>query len=213
MPDELTSLETNLLKLRATAPDAALLARLEACAAGTWTQLTPEETALEQALRSVRPAPLSGRLQTSLEAILENVEFPSEPKIVPFPAPASTTLRSGHKWWAAAAAVALTGALTALMIPVGTNRETHRTAAAPAPPASASPTSPRIDSSQLIPAGFNRDLREAKDEGVVWRSGQNAHRVIRVVYMDRVTLMSPDGKSYEVEQPRVEYILTPEQAD
>ncbi len=213
MSNELTSLESDLLKLRAATPDEALLARLEACAAGTWTQLTPEETALEQNLRSVRPAPLSKQLQTSLEAILHNVEFPSEPTIIPFPAPAAGNPHSGRKWWAAAAVVALTGALTALMIPGGANREAPKVAGVPTPPTAGYPSTPTSDSPQFIPAGFNRDLREAKDEGVVWRSGQKAHRVIRVVYMDRVTLMSPDGRSYEVEQPRVEYILTPEQAD
>ena len=212
MSNDTTSLEIDLLKLRAATPDEALLARLEACAAGTWTQLTPEESALERNLRSVRPAPLSASLQASLEAILSEVEFPTESTIIPFPVRASDTPHSNRKWWAAAAAVAVIGAVSALMIPNGGNVETP-TVADISDTSTKPLTLPKIDRSQFVPAGFNRDLREASDQGVVWQSGQKAHRVVRVVYMDRVTLKSPDGRSYEVEQPRVEYILTPEQAD
>jgi hypothetical protein len=69
------------------------------------------------------------------------------------------------------------------------------------------------ESPQLVPAGFERNLSEARDEGVLWADPQQAHRVLKVVYKDRVKMKDPGGRIYEVEQPRVEYILVPEKID
>lgn len=213
MSNDTTSLETHLSKLRAATPNEALLARLEACAAGTWTQLSPEEHALEQNLRSVCPAPLSSEFTASLESLLHEVEFPSDSTIVPFPARSGSATHSNRKWWAAAAAVALIGATTALMIPNDGNPADSNIAATSSAPQPIEHSTTPFDSEQVVPAGFNRDLRSAHDEGVVWQPNQKAHRVLKMVYMDRITLHTPDGKSYQIEQPRVEYILTPEQTD
>jgi hypothetical protein len=204
-----SSLEIDLQHLRAAALDEALLERLESCAAGTWTQLSSDEIAFENRLRAIAPSGLSSALSQSLESIVNTVSFPGEGTIIPFPTRESSAPRHNRRWWAAAAAVALTGALTALMIP-DNQISTHQPVAANRPPGVSHPL-PQSDA--LIPAGFNRDLRETHDEGVVWKSNNEAHRVLRVVYMDRVTLKSPDGRTYQVEQPRIEYILMPEQAD
>ena len=45
------------------------------------------------------------------------------------------------------------------------------------------------------------------------QSNQQPQRVLKVVYMDRVTLKDSAGRTYQVEQPRVEYILVPATAD
>ena len=209
LPDPSSSIEADLRSLRARALDEALLARLEACAADTWTQLTPEEIAFENRLRAIAPAPLSPALMASLESIVSAVPFPSAENTVRFPASQSAAAHHNRRWWAAAAAVAVIGAVTALMMPG------HRTSG-PAPVAN-QPTSGVIHSSTVadafVPAGFNRDLREARDQGIVWQSNNEAHRVLKVVYMERVTLKAPDGRVYEVERPRVEYIHMPEQSD
>jgi hypothetical protein len=65
----------------------------------------------------------------------------------------------------------------------------------------------------LVPAGFDRGLSEASDEGVVWQSANRPHRVLKVVYQERVTLKDSAGRTYQVEQPRVEYILVPAKTD
>ena len=42
---------------------------------------------------------------------------------------------------------------------------------------------------------------------MIWQSNQQPHRVLKVVYQDRVTYRDPSGKTYQVEQPRVEPLL------
>jgi hypothetical protein len=206
---EPSSLEADLRNLRAAALDEALLARLEACATDTWTRLTPAEIALENRLRAIAPARISPALMNSLESVLSAVSFPPGENIVSFPTRQATATHHNRRWWAAAAAVAVIGAVTALMIPGDRGSGPGPVAHQPASGIS----HPVPVSDALVPAGFNRDLREARDEGIVWQSNNEAHRVLKVVYMERVTLKSPDGRVYEVEQPRVEYIHMPEQSD
>ena len=208
-PDPLSSIEADLRNLRARALDEALLARLEACAADTWTQPTPEEVAFENRLRAIAPAPLSPALLESLQSVVGVVEFPSAQNIVRFPVSQATTPHHSRRWWAAAAAVAVIGAVSALMMPGDRATGPAPIAHQPAPGVS----HPSPASGVLVPAGFNRDLREARDQGIVWQSNNEAHRVLKVVYMERVTLKGPDGRVYEVERPRVEYIHMPEQSD
>ncbi|MCX6866861.1 MAG: hypothetical protein NTV46_11725, partial [Verrucomicrobia bacterium] len=65
----------------------------------------------------------------------------------------------------------------------------------------------------LIPAGITRGLSEARDEGVIWQANDQPHRVLKIIYMDRVTLKDTTGQTYQVDQPRVEYILVPAKTD
>lgn len=206
MSSDSSSIENDLRQLRAASLDEALLARLEACAEGEWTRLTPSELELEHRLRGITPARISPSLMTSLETALAGVPFVTEaPKIVRFPEREVNTSRQSRTWWSAAAAVALFGGLAGLLVPSG---HSEKTAARPAAPAiQSAPAAP------LIPAGFNRGLKEASDEGVIWQSSQQPHRVLKVVYQDRVTLKDSSGKTYQVEQPRVEYILVPAKTD
>lgn len=210
MSPDTSSIEADLRNLRAPALDEALLARLEACAADTWTQLTPEEIDLETRLVAIAPAKISPALMNSLESIVSGVSFLSAENIVRFPARPVATEHHNRRWWAAAAAVAMIGAVTALMIPG--NHGPNPTLIANQPAACEVPH-PAPASDSFVPAGFNRDLSEARDEGIVWQSNNEAHRVLKVVYRERVTMKAPDGRVYEVERPRVEYIHMPEQSD
>jgi hypothetical protein len=199
-----SSTEDDLRQLRAAELDEALLARLEACAEGTWTRLDPVELEFEQRLRGIAPARISSSLMASLEAAVSDVPFAKEAaKIVRFPEREAKVSRQSRAWWSAAAAVALFGGLAGSLVPFGKTDKSFANAHSSAPSIRSAP------SSQLIPAGFNRGLKEASDEGVIWQSSQQPHRVLKVVYQDRVTLKDASGKTYQVEQPRVEYILVP----
>ncbi|RYZ48518.1 MAG: hypothetical protein EOP49_18505 [Sphingobacteriales bacterium] len=79
--------------------------------------------------------------------------------------------------------------------------------------AAPSPAISSAASSNLVPASFNRGVSEVHDEGVVYNSGNKPHSVVRVVYTDRVTLKHPDGRTYQVEQPKVKYVLVPAHTD
>lgn len=203
-----SNLESDLRGLRPAALDEALLARLEACAGDTWTALDPAELAFEKRLAAVAPGKLPAALTASLEAALAGVRFPNDEKIVPFPRQETTTPRHKRGWRSAAAAVALTGAITAFMVPMNHDKGP----VAGSPPASR-PVPSAAAGDKLTPAGFNRGLSEASDEGVIWQPNNQPQRVLKMVYMDRVTLRDPSGRTIEVEQPRVEYILVPAQTD
>ena len=215
MSVDLSSLESTLGHLRPATLDPALLARLDACADRTWTGLSAAECALAKQLEARAPAPLPAALLAALEAIVCSVRFPAVANIVRFPDSRSSALSPlepspphPRAWWSAAAAVALIGAAAAWWVPTR-----HAADALAASPPARRATLPARPPGQLIPAGFHRGLTEARDEGVIWPTHTQAQRVVRVVYQDRVTLKDSTGKTYQLEQPRVEYILVPANAD
>lgn len=208
MSVDLSSLETALRQLRPVTLDGALLARLEACADHRWTELSAAEIHFAKQLETRVPGPLPAALLAALETTVSSVGFPGEGNIVRFPSARSSAPLHPRAWWSAAAAVALIGASAAWLVPT-------RHGAGPlaaAPPASHAAV-PARTAGQLVPAGFNRGLSEARDEGVIWPTNEQAQRVVKVVYLDRVTLKDGAGKTYQVEQPRVEYILVPAKTD
>jgi hypothetical protein len=203
MPNDTSSIENELRQFHAAGLDESLLARLEACAEESWTNLDPLELHLEHRLRAIAPARLAAPLMDRLEATLSAVPFPpAQPKIVSFPGRASAATHPQRHWWGAAAAVALFGALAGWLVPNDQRGKTITAAPQPVPryPAAGSP---------LVPASFNRGLSQASDEGILMPSNNQPHRVLKVVYRDRVTLKDAQGRTYQVEQPRVEYILVP----
>lgn len=214
MSSDTNPIDPDLRTLRAAALDDALLDRLDACANGQWTRLEPAELAFERSLKALAPAKLPASLMASLETITAGAPFPSEEaKILTFPEKNVATKRTHRSGWAAAAAVAICGALTALMLPHGggTNRLAHSTNI-PTPPPAASGDS-AIQQDRLVPAGFNSGISETRDEGVVWAPNKTPHRVVRVVSVDKVTYKDASGRTYQIEKPRVDYILVPDKAD
>ncbi len=198
------SLEAELRELKAVALDEAFLSRLEAAADGTLTQLGHEEIRFEAFLRDTSPARLSPDFLAQLEAIVVEVPFAVDEKIVLFPkANTAVQIRRQRPIWAAAAAVALIGAASALLVPSGKAPATVARQSAPSSPPAARPAN-----GNFVPATFNRGLSEVRDEGVVWKSNNQPHSLVRVVYKDKITV-TKDGRTYQVEQPRVEYMLVP----
>ena len=214
MTPDLSSLESDLRHLRPVALDESLLTRLEACTQGAWTQLDPVEASLEHRLQQSAPAPLPPGLMAALVATLRDVPFPGTGNIVPFPQTLTSTQRHHRSWWRTAAAVALIGAASALFMPTAHHTGKTATSAANPPPARAThPTQSPRTGNQFVPADFRHSLAETRDEGLIWQSTQQPHRMLKFVYMDSVTLKDSAGRTYQVEQPRVEYILVPANPD
>lgn len=205
-PDQ-PSLEAELRALRAATLDEAVLTRLEAAAEGIMMQLSPTEISFEQHLRKSSPARLSPAFLADMESIVRKIPFPVEEKILPFPKAAVRPHRA-RPLWRAAAAVAFIGAATALMIPAG---KSPANAARQSAVTSTPVTAPA--QRNLVPASFNRGLSEVHDEGVIWKSNNQPHTVVRVVYQDRITLKDANGRTFQVERPRVEYMLVPAKTD
>lgn len=211
MSHDLSNLENELKKLCPAGLDDALLTRMESCADGSWTHLDPTEIAMEKELRAIVPSPLPANLAAQLESILSSAPFPTEEKIVVFPSLSATRPRTNRNW-AIAAAVALMGACAAWFVPNPTPAKNFA-ANPPATEHSRQPSPALPDTGKLIPAGFNRGLSEASDHGVIWQPDNRPHRVLKVVYRDRVTLKDNEGRTYQIEQPRVEYIIVPAKTD
>ncbi len=205
-PDQ-PSLEADLRELHAAVLDEALLARLEAAADGTLTRLGPGEIHFEELLRKSSPAAPSPRFLARLESIVSEVPFPVDQKILLFPK-AVVRARRPRPIWGAAAAVAVIGAVTALMVPSTkgpVNPTRQVTKVSPPVTSTANPN--------FAPASFNRRLSEVHDEGVVWKSNNQPHTLVRVVYKDLITLRDANGRTFQVEQPRVDYMLVPAKTD
>jgi hypothetical protein len=144
-----------------------------------------------------------------LEQIVRDVPFHADEKIVHFPTKlAPPAARRQRPIWGAAAAVALIGAATALMMPPSKAPDKK-----PRPIASATKPVAGYDSPNFIPASFNRNLSAVHDEGVIWKSNKQPHSVVRVIYKDQVILKDATGRIVQVIQPRVEYMLVPAKAD
>jgi hypothetical protein len=201
MHDETSRLEAELLKLRPVGSNGQLIDRLEACALGEWSELLDDEVQFENKLRANTPARLNPALMASLEAICSTIPFPQEKNIVGFPNFRSQATKPSRRPWAAAAAIAVIGAITALLVPMKDR------------PASSTSSIATPNNAVLTPASFKRGLTSASDEGVVWQSNQRPHRVLKLTYQDCATLRDEKGRTYEVEQPRVEYVLVPAKTD
>lgn len=217
MKHDHSSLEAELRALRAAPLDDALLARLEAAADGNLTETTPEELSFEHQLRATSPARLAPQHLYELEALFRDVPFAVDEKIVLFPksSVAKPAVARRRPMWAAAAAVAVIGAATALMMPPASG-PVQQLASQPVTtnpsPTSVAP-SMAADSSNLVPAGFDRGVSQVKDEGLVWKNDNQPHSLMRVDYVDKITLKDHMGRIYQVEQPGFRYMLVPTQTD
>lgn len=206
MNDELQDLESSLSALRPLRTDDALLDRLESAADGTLTELTVSELRFEAMLSGHRPAALPADFFASLEKVVASTPFPVGEKIVMFTKGnvAPKNIRR-FRPYAAAAAVALMGAVTALMIPTGSIAPKN------GGPIVSNPGPSKLPGG-FVPASYGNNLQTASDEGVIWKDNR-PHRMVRVVYNERASFIDGNGKRVEVEQPRVEYILVPEKID
>jgi hypothetical protein len=206
-------LESQLCELRAATLDASYLERLHASAEGTWTELSASEIDFERQLRQHSPAKLSPEFMAELEKIIGETVFNGHEKIIPFPTPlARPQVRRQRSIWGAAAAVALIGAATALMVPTAKS-PIQPIASNPVRAPISAPTPAHPTSQNLVPASFNRNLSKVQNEGIIWKSNNQPHSVVRLTYKDQVTLKDAIGRTIQVDQPRVEYMLVPAKVD
>ena len=47
----------------------------------------------------------------------------------------------------------------------------------------------------------------------MWQTDTQPKSVVRVIYKDKMTLKDDRGRTFQVEQPRVEYLLVPARTD
>lgn len=211
-----TITEQELGNLQPKGLDEDFIARLTACAEGTQLELSEDEAAFETRLRAIRPRTIPSALQISLLEVLGDTPFSVDEKIVLFSKPSFATVMAGKKRSvfrfnvAAAAAVALLGALAAFMVPAET-RNDQKTASGNATESFPAPLAPAPE--LVAPAFFNPGASETRDEGVIWQGKNQPHRVLRRTYMDQVLTKDADGNPVTELRPRVEYVIIPEKID
>lgn len=205
------SLSTTILEtqLRALAPSPlgeALVTRLETGIHDAETQFADLESPALAKVSRHSAAPLPDQLSASLMHLLQDVPFPADHNVLLFTkaAPTVTRRKSRSGWLAAVASVALLGAMLALFwSPV------------PTPPQPISQRSPlsTIQSDQFVPTAMGRRIQEARQDGLLGANSEHPHRVLRVVYVDQISMQNADGETVRVDKPRVEYILVPAPLD
>lgn len=218
MDHEFQDIEDSLKGLRPAKPDAACLDRLLSAVEGRLQKSDLSMAGIESRLAAMHPvAPAPATFERMLET-LSRVPFPVGENVVLFPgkakpAAAKSQPASRRSWYAAAAAVAVAGAFTAMMVDGGRNsRGTEAPVAGTtrAPERLVTPPSSPIEPGKIVKASTG--MQQADDQGVNWNSGKPM-RVVRVRYMDKVQVMGKDGKIVEVEVPREELLMMPEKID
>ena len=164
----------------------------------------------EEELERLSPESLPEGLIARMEAAMESWHDASEEEenVVPFPArdDGSRRERGRTSLWAAAAGVAILGAVAGLLFtsqpktPGGTANNEE------ASPASAS----LVDFS---PRAAKRKILNTTDGGIFIPNGAQPVRVMRFDYIDRVEFQNDDGMEFHVERPAVNYILIPVPTD
>jgi hypothetical protein len=205
MDEDFQELEATLKGMRPVMPDAACMDRL---LAAVECRMPVVDRGIERELGKLSPSALTAGVQERLLETVSRVPFPVDEKVVLFPGKTKPLEKVHHHrpWLAAAAAVAVLGAFSALMMgPQKTASprivEGHKTEI----PA----TSPK----DLVPASVGSKVSEAQDEGLTWTRDGKPMRRVKVIYMDKVKYAGGDGKIVEMERPRVEWILVPEKID
>lgn len=160
---------------------------------------------LEEELEGLCPVALPDGMIARMEAAMDGwQEGGDEENVVSFSGRGDTTPgASRNGFWAAAAAVAVLGAIVALLVPSG-NRDA--VANSPGFDASYAPAS-------FSPVGATSNIVAASDEGFVVTRDAVPHRAVRVEYMDQIEFTNDQGERLQVEAPRVRIVLIPVRVD
>jgi hypothetical protein len=209
MDPELQNIEDALKACRPVMPAPACMDRLLAALEGRMLLENPSLRGVEDRLAAMEPSSVSDSVAASMLATVSKVPFPVDDKVVLFPVGTKPAGRSESRrpWFAAAAAVAVAGAFTALMVDPSTPKTSGGMAL------SGKETAPAAALKGFVPASLGSGVEEAKDEGVMWTPDGKAMRMVKVIYMDKVKFLNERGEVIEVEQPRVEYLMVPEKID
>lgn len=209
MDPEFQDIEDTLKGIRPAMPTPACMERLLAAVEGRLQETGGGMARLEQRLAAMTPLAVPGPVAEAMLERVSQVPFPLDEKVVLFPGGAKPAepVRSRRPWYAAAAAVAVAGAFSAMMVeqpaakPNGSKDLTDGGAV------------PGRLPSGFVPASVGSGVEQAKDEGVMWTADGKPMRLVRVIYMDRVKYHNERGEIIEVERPRVEVLMVPEKID
>ena len=208
MDSEFQDIEDALKAIRPASLAPASMDRLLAAVEGRGLAADPALMSVENSLGSMTPLAVRDSVGDAMLATVSAVPFPVDEKVVLFPGSSKPAVKSASRrpWYAAAAAVAVAGAFSAMMV------EQPR-AKSGSPVASVESRIPTRQPTGFVPASVGSGLEEAKDEGVMWTTDGKPVRMVRVIYMDKAKYRNAQGEIIEFERPRVEYLMVPEKID
>lgn len=213
MDSEFQDLENALKGLRPTSPDTACMSRLLAAVEGRLQKPELSAAGIESRLAAMQPVAPSPEVFAKMLETVERIPFPVSDKVVLFPGaakPAKDNGASRRPWYAAAAAVAVAGAFSAMMV----DHTPSKSVVSAAPAKEFAPV-PKLagntNANGIVSA--SRGLQNATDQGVRWTPDGKPMRMVQVEYKDHMKVLDKDGKVVEVEVPRFEYLFVPEKID
>jgi hypothetical protein len=215
MDSEFQDLENTLKGMRPAQPDAACLDRLLAAVEGRLQAPQVSISGIESKLAALRPAGLPDALAGRMLETVGRVPFPVDGKVVLFPGarkPGKKAKTPRRPWYAAAAAVAVAGAFSALMVG-GPKVPQARDRGGPTAGNEIPREARNISAANFTPASMGSGLQDVTDMGVRWTREGKPVRLYRVIYRDKAQLKNNRGEIIEVEKPRAEYFLVPEKID
>ena len=170
---------------------------------------------LEDQLAQLGGATMSEEMITRMANAMDrwHEELPVEEKLVPFDADEKAIERVAKKtsrkpMWAAAAAVALLGILSALVIPEASNQGfAGSNFIGAVQPAAVKTSAPR--NVWVVPDSLTHRVTNTTESGIVMSENDTLHRHIRIEYLDTIKVLDDQGREIEIERPGVEVVLLP----
>ena len=227
LDDELRAIELQLTDLTPCRLSSDVLLRMEQ-AMGQWCEhdeladdmagrpLNESDTnELEVHLNQISPAALPEDMLARMSRAMDSWHqyVPVEEKVVPFGgARMSSSYRFGGNMWTAAAAVAVLGAVTALVMPQFNTAPGDLVVEKNMTPPSmkdvvANPSG--IRGATLMSNSLSHQVTNTRDNGVVFSNDNTPHRCIRVDYVDRIKGKDASGRQVEINTPGVDFLLIP----
>ncbi len=187
--------------------------------------MDPELKKIEAELERMAPGNMPEGMISRMEAAMEGWKDVSwqdqEPKVVPFPRAEEEhppeEKRNGKYLWAAAASMALLGAVAGMVLtsdptPAGIlGKGSGNTAASQIP--RDDPRARTVQTIEMAPKTAKRTILDATEREVIIPNGAKPLRLLRVELVDRVMFSSPGGEEVHLEVPSVNFRLVPVPTD
>ncbi|WP_346187587.1 hypothetical protein [Rubritalea halochordaticola] len=159
------------------------------------------------------PEDMLARMEQAMDRWREHT--PVEEKIVQFQSQSADQKSSKFYIWASAAAIALIGAVsTVLMAPDNANPGASAVAQNTAGEVEQSVT-PLRQQANIVPVAntpqFDTKITDEPSYSITYDAEGRPHRLVKVRFEDEITLYDDKGRPVKVKKPRIEYYLVPVQ--
>ena len=220
LPAELREVESLLSALTPVSVPSALLDRL-VDSANNYEDLSFSDSVdsefvdLERQLSKIGNAAMSEEMITRMANAMDrwHEELPVEEKVVAFgDQPEATKKASRKAVWSAAAAVALLGSLSALVVPeFNSNSPAQAEVASPIQNSQSSlvATSSTPRNAWVVPDSLTHKVINTTESGIVMLENDAPHRRIQVEYLDTIKVLDDQGREIEIERPGVDVVFLP----